>query len=125
MLTIAKTMLSELPVESVNGQSEWDWNERRAAGEASQPPDRGADRRSGRSGEDGSPGRAGPSRRDVERLEAELERKDQQLRRVTEQYERLLAEKNRQLSGRDTPNDERKRRSALRSVVSRYVVGDR
>lgn len=125
MLTIAKTMLSELPVESVNGQSEWDWNERRAVGEASQPPGRSADRRSGGSGDGGSPDRAAPSRRDVERLEAELERKEQQLRRVTEQYERLLAEKNRRLADRDASEGERERLSALRSVIARYVAEHR
>jgi len=118
-------MISELPIESVHGRSEWNWNERRAARETSRAPDSGTDRRRKRCDKGGSSDRAAATRREIERLEAELERKEQQLRRVTERYELLLEEKNKQLAKRDGSECERKPRSTVRSVVVRYVSGRR
>ncbi len=115
-------MISELPVESVSGQSEWGWNEQRTAREPSDPPDGGAGCRPTGT-RSGPSDRTGVSRREVERLEAELEQKEQQLRHVTERYELLLAEKNRQLADRDDPGSERDQESTLRSVISRYLPG--
>ena len=115
-------MISELPVESVNGQSEWDWNERRTARKPSNPPDRSVNSHSART-RGGPADRTRVSRREVERLEAELEQKEQQLRHVTEQYELLLAEKNRQLTARDDSGSESDLEAALRSIISRYLVG--
>lgn len=115
-------MISELPVESVNGQSEWDWNERRTVREPPHSADDSPGRRSIETRSDHAE-RTGVLRREVERLEAELEQKEQQLRHVTEQYELLLAEKNRQLADRDDPGSERDQESTLRSVISRHLTG--
>lgn len=118
------TMIPDLPVESVNGQEEWNWNERQTARTTPDTPGDGTDRRPG--GDSRGDAREYPeaARRRADRLESELERKEQELQRVIERYERLLAKKNQQLSDRTRPNADRDRQSTVRDVVARYV-GDR
>jgi len=107
-------MISQLPVETMNGRSEWDWNDRQVSRGSSDPSD-GTDK------DDSSEAAVAP-RHEVQQLETELERKEQQLRNVTEQYELLLEEKNRQLADRNESRSERELRSTFRSVISRYVT---
>lgn len=88
----------------------------------SNPGDAG-DRRPGGSDQGGSTDGEAATRRDIERLEAELERKERQLRRVTDRYELLLREKNRQLADRDESTPGRETEPTLRSVIAQYVRG--
>lgn len=118
-------MMSELPVESVNGQSEWDWNEQQTAQKISDSPSGAAGYRSAGPDRDTTADRAIRTRREVERLKLELEQKDQQLRHLTDQYELLLAEKNQQLADQNKSESGEKRQPTLRSTLSRLVIGRR
>lgn len=115
-------MISKLPLESMDGHSEWDWNEQRAYRKPLNSAGCAADHRPGGIDRNDSSEEAVTSRREVEKLEAELERKEQQLQHVTEQYELLLDEKNRQLADRSGSGAEGKLRSTFCSVISRYVT---
>lgn len=127
-------MISDLPVESVNGQQEWEWNEQRSS--RSVPADsstasggRPHGSREGRrrvqigSAADRTtdpPRRDAALEREVDRLEAELERKEDHLQHVIEQYERLLAKKNRELAQRNASSDD-ETHSPIRTVVELCV----
>ncbi len=128
-------MISDLPVESVNGQQEWEWNEQRSSRNA--PADSGgtSDDRPDGSREKRTRARISPHtdrstdqprrdvapEREIDRLKAELERKEEHLQNVIERYERLLSEKDREIAERtrSVPDDETG--STVRTVVERCV----
>ncbi|WP_128905765.1 hypothetical protein [Halorubrum amylolyticum] len=125
-------MISDLPVESVNGQEEWNWNERQADRTPPNAPGGDADRRRA----DGTdrpvpPDRTVAARREVRRLEAEigaleseLEQTEQRLEHVIERYERVLAKKNQQLAEQEQSSARSPPRVAVRSVFSRWLPGN-
>ncbi|WP_418286550.1 hypothetical protein [Halorubrum sp. DTA46] len=118
-------MISDLPVESVNGQSEWAWNERHSTDSSprSRSTQRAPARRPGRTDSDGSLEEQTAAQQEIRRLEAELDRKEQHLQHVIEQYEQLLEEKNRRIADRERSESESARLSTFRSVLRRYVAG--
>jgi hypothetical protein len=116
-------MIPDLPVERVNGQEEWNWNERQTARTTPDAPGDATNRRPGGNSRDGAREHSVTARRRIKQLESKLERKEQERQRVIEQYERLLAKKNQQLAERARSNTERERRVTVRAVLSRYVDG--
>ncbi|KDS90708.1 hypothetical protein FK85_11115 [Halorubrum saccharovorum] len=122
-------MISDLPVESVNGQEEWNWNEQQAARTAPNASISSADRRPDGTERAAPPERTVAAQREVRRLEAEvgaleseLEQTEQRLEHVIEQYERVLTRKNQQLDEQEEPASGRSSRT-VRSVLSRWIPG--
>lgn len=129
-------MISNLPVESVNGQQEWEWNEQRSSrnapadsGDTSDGRPEGSRERRTQVRIRSAPDRkTDPPRRDValerevDRLEAELERKEELLQDVIEQYERLLSKKDREIAERTRSASDDETGSTVRTMVERCVL---
>jgi len=124
-------MISDLPVESVNGQDEWNWNERRADRTTPSASGGDADRRPTGTERSAHPDRTVDAHREIRRLEveigaleAELEQTEKRLKHVTERYERLLARKNQQLAEQTESTVQHSPRVTLRAVLSRLIPGN-
>jgi len=125
-------MISDLPVESVNGQEDWSWNEQRAARTTPNAPGDDADREIDDTEHAVPPERTAAAQREVRQLEAEvgaleteLEQTEKRLERIIERYERVLAKKNQQLAEQETSDERRSPGTAIRSVLSRWLFGGR
>lgn len=124
-------MISDLPAD-VNGQEEWNWNERQADRATPSAGDADADRLSKRIQRAIPPERTVATQREVRRLEAEvealeaeLEQREQHLEHVIERYEQVLARKDQQLAEQEESASQRSQRPTIRSVLSRLVPGRR
>jgi len=125
-------MISDLPVERVNGQEDWSWNDQRAARTTPNAPGDDGDRAIDDTERTVPPGRTVAAQREVRRLEAEvgaleteLQQTEQRLERVIERYERVLAKKNQQLAEQETADERRLPGTAIRSILSRWLLGSR
>ncbi|WP_435096975.1 hypothetical protein [Halorubrum sp. N11] len=124
-------MISDLPAE-VNGQEEWNWNERQVDRATPGAGDGDADRQSEGTQREVPPDQAVAAQRKIQRLEAEigaleaeLEHRQQRLEHVIERYEQVLARKDQQLAEQEESASRQPLRLTIRSVLSRLTPGRR